>query len=167
MVVRFLILVALAFDFMNGFHDAANSIATVVSTRVLTPRAAVVWAAFFNFIAFLFFGLHVAGTIGKGIIRPEQFFGHPTLEGVGQNPAISQNQDITNVGVALNLLVQHSLEGNEIVNENLVGGIQGNGLGGVFHLADHSLAQGRTVLAGDQEGYNQPTGNYHGADRQE
>lgn len=63
-----LILLALAFDFLNGFHDSANSIATVVSTRVLSPRVAVIWAAFFNFIAFLFFGLHVANTIGKGII---------------------------------------------------------------------------------------------------
>ncbi|MDD5072948.1 MAG: inorganic phosphate transporter [Candidatus Omnitrophica bacterium] len=59
---------ALIFDFLNGFHDSANSIATVVSTRVLSPRFAVMWAAFFNFIAFLFFGLHVANTIGKGII---------------------------------------------------------------------------------------------------
>jgi len=64
----FLILLALVFDFLNGFHDAANSIATVVSTRVLSPRYAVMWAAFFNFIAFLFFGTHVAGTIGTGII---------------------------------------------------------------------------------------------------
>jgi len=63
-----LIALALLFDFLNGFHDSANSIATVVSTRVLTPRIAVVWAAFFNFVAFLFFGLHVANTIGKGII---------------------------------------------------------------------------------------------------
>ena len=63
-----LIFLALAFDFLNGFHDSANSIATVVSTRVLSPRFAVMWAAFFNFIAFLFFGLHVANTIGKGII---------------------------------------------------------------------------------------------------
>jgi PiT family inorganic phosphate transporter len=63
-----LVALALAFDFLNGFHDAANSIATVVSTRVLSPRYAVMWAAFFNFIAFLFFGLHVANTIGKGII---------------------------------------------------------------------------------------------------
>jgi PiT family inorganic phosphate transporter len=61
---------ALAFDFLNGFHDAANSIATVVSTRVLTPRAAVFWAAFFNFVAFLLFDLHVANTIGKGIVDP-------------------------------------------------------------------------------------------------
>ncbi len=65
-----IILVALAFDFSNGFHDAANSIATVVSTRVLTPRWAVVWAAFFNFIAFVVFGVHVAKTIGKGVVDP-------------------------------------------------------------------------------------------------
>ena len=63
-----LILLALAFDFLNGFHDAANSVATIVSTRVLSPRYAVIWAAFFNFIAFLVFGLNVAGTIGKGIV---------------------------------------------------------------------------------------------------
>jgi PiT family inorganic phosphate transporter len=66
-----LIGVALLFDFLNGLHDAANSIATVVSTRVLSPQLAVAWAAFFNFIAFLFFGLHVANTIGKGIIDVE------------------------------------------------------------------------------------------------
>ncbi len=65
-----LVLVALAFDFMNGFHDAANSIATIVSTRVLRPQWAVVWAAFFNFVAFLIFGVAVAATIGKGIIDP-------------------------------------------------------------------------------------------------
>lgn len=63
-----IIAIALAFDFMNGFHDAANSIATIVSTRVLKPQYAVAWAAFFNFIAFMFFGLHVANTIGRGII---------------------------------------------------------------------------------------------------
>src|SRR5919107_3617928 len=65
-----LIAVALIFDFINGLHDAANSIATVVATRVLSPQLAVAWAAFFNFIAFLFIGLHVAETIGKGIIDP-------------------------------------------------------------------------------------------------
>jgi PiT family inorganic phosphate transporter len=64
------ILVALAFDFVNGFHDAANSIATVVSTRVLSPRWAVLWAAFFNFVAFLIFDTHVANTIGKGVVDP-------------------------------------------------------------------------------------------------
>jgi len=66
-----LIFVALAFDFLNGLHDAANSIATVVSTRVLRPQYAVIWAAFFNFIAFLFFGLHVAQTVGTGIVAAE------------------------------------------------------------------------------------------------
>ena len=61
--------VALLFDFLNGFHDAANSIATVVSTRVLSPRVAVVWAAFFNFVAAFTFGTAVAKTMGKGMIR--------------------------------------------------------------------------------------------------
>src|SRR6266704_2612006 len=65
-----LIIVALAFDFLNGLHDAANSIATIVSTRLLAPRYAVAWAAFFNFIAFLLFGLHVAATVGTGIVSP-------------------------------------------------------------------------------------------------
>ena len=71
LVLVLLILVALAFDFMNGFHDAANSIATVVSTRVLTPRAAVAWAAFFNFVAAFGFGVAVATTVGKGIVHPD------------------------------------------------------------------------------------------------
>jgi len=66
-----LIITALAFDFLNGLHDAANSIATIVSTRVLAPRYAVAWAAFFNFIAFLVFGLNVASTIGQGIISAD------------------------------------------------------------------------------------------------
>jgi len=68
LVIISLVIIALSFDFLNGFNDSANSIATVVSTRVLSPYRAVIWAAFFNFIAFLFFGLHVANTIGKGII---------------------------------------------------------------------------------------------------
>jgi PiT family inorganic phosphate transporter len=63
-----LVALALMFDFINGLHDAANSIATIVSTRVLRPQVAVAWAAFFNFIAFLFFGLHVARTLGSGIV---------------------------------------------------------------------------------------------------
>src|SRR5512142_1341781 len=63
-----LVAVALAFDYINGFHDAANSIATVVSTRVLSPGRAVVWAAFFNFVAAFAFGTAVASTIGKGMI---------------------------------------------------------------------------------------------------
>jgi PiT family inorganic phosphate transporter len=68
-LVLFIILVALIFDFANGWHDAANSIATVVSTRVLTPGLAVIWAAVFNFIAFLVFGTRVAKTIGGDLIN--------------------------------------------------------------------------------------------------
>ncbi len=70
LILAFLVGVAVLFDFLNGLHDAANSIATIVATRVLPPIFAVGWAAFFNFIAFLFFGLHVADTIGRGIIDP-------------------------------------------------------------------------------------------------
>src|ERR1051325_4243096 len=66
-----LILVALSFDYFNGFHDAANSIATVVSTRVLTPLLAVAWAAFFNFVAFLIFGTKVASTIAKDVVNQD------------------------------------------------------------------------------------------------
>src|ERR1700710_2099912 len=66
-----LIAVALLFDFLNGLHDAANSIATIVSTRVLRPQYAVAWAAFFNFIAFMVFGLHVAETVGRGIVEAD------------------------------------------------------------------------------------------------
>ena len=65
-VVVLIITLALIFDFLNGFHDAANSIATVVSTQVLTPKQAVCWAAFFNFVAAFTFGVGVATTIGKG-----------------------------------------------------------------------------------------------------
>src|SRR5438046_10716785 len=64
-----IVLVALIFDFTNGFHDAANSIATVVSTRVLSPRYAVIWAAIFNFVAFAIFGTRVAKTIGGDLVR--------------------------------------------------------------------------------------------------
>jgi inorganic phosphate transporter, PiT family len=71
--VVFIIVIALGFDFFNGFHDAANSIATVVSTRVLSPRQAVAWAAFFNFAAFLIFGTAVAATIAKDVVKPEIF----------------------------------------------------------------------------------------------
>jgi PiT family inorganic phosphate transporter len=66
--IGFIIFIALAFDYTNGMHDAANSISTIVSTRVLTPKQAIIWAAFFNFIAFLIFGTAVASTIGKGMI---------------------------------------------------------------------------------------------------
>jgi len=70
-IVVFIVLVALIFDFINGFHDAANSIATVVSTRVLTPLQAVVWAAFFNFVAAFGFGVHVANTVGRGVVHAD------------------------------------------------------------------------------------------------
>src|SRR5467141_3647494 len=70
-IVILVVLVALIFDFLNGFHDSANSVATVVSTRVLSPQSAVIWAAFFNFIAFMLFHLSVADTMGKGIIDPK------------------------------------------------------------------------------------------------
>jgi PiT family inorganic phosphate transporter len=71
--VAAIIFIALAFDFFNGFHDAANSIATVVSTRVLSPQQAVVWAAFFNFAAFLVFGTEVAATIANDVVQPSVF----------------------------------------------------------------------------------------------
>ncbi|HWX92673.1 MAG TPA: inorganic phosphate transporter [Terriglobales bacterium] len=76
------ILVALIFDFLNGFHDAANSIATVVSTRVLSPKLAVVWAAFFNFVAAFFLGTAVAKTIGKGMIRIDSVTQYVVIAGL-------------------------------------------------------------------------------------
>src|SRR3982751_98358 len=70
-LILFIILVALVFDFLNGFHDAANSIATIVSTRVLSPTQAVIWAAFFNFVAAFVFGTKVSETISAGLIDPK------------------------------------------------------------------------------------------------
>ena len=81
--VIFIILVALVFDFINGFHDSANSISTIVSTRVLSPRNAVMWATFFNFIAAFLFGVHVAKTIGTGIIHPDIIEDHLILSALG------------------------------------------------------------------------------------
>ena len=81
-LIIFNIFVALVFDFINGFHDAANSIATVVSTRVLSPMQAVAWAAFFNFIAAFGFGVSVATTIGKGVVRPEAISEYVILAGL-------------------------------------------------------------------------------------
>lgn len=81
-LVIIIILIALIFDFINGFHDAANSIATVVSTRVLTPRFAVMWAAFFNFVAAFGFGTHVAKTMGKGMIHLEVVNEYVILSGL-------------------------------------------------------------------------------------
>ena len=70
LILVFLVVVALAYDFLNGLHDAPNSIATIVSTGAMSPQMAIIWAAFFNFIAFLFFGLHVAKMVGSGIVDP-------------------------------------------------------------------------------------------------
>lgn len=81
-LVVFLIVVALVFDFINGFHDAANSIATIVSTRVLSPFQAVVWAAFFNFVAAFGFGVQVATTVGKGVIDPAVVDAHVIFGGL-------------------------------------------------------------------------------------
>src|SRR5512142_291994 len=72
LIVVGLVAIALAFDYINGFHDAANSIATVVSARVLSPRTAVIWAAFFNFVAAFGFGTAVAKTIGSGMVKPTE-----------------------------------------------------------------------------------------------
>ena len=89
LLVWLLVLLALTFDFLNGMHDAANSVATVVSTRVLSPHTAVVWAAFFNFVAFLVFPLHVADTIQKDVVNPaivdNQFIAATLLAACGWN----------------------------------------------------------------------------------
>ena len=82
LIVLITVLVALIFDFLNGFHDAANSIATVVSTRVLSPKLAVVWAAVFNFLAAFFLGTAVAKTIGRGMIRLEDVNQHVVIAGL-------------------------------------------------------------------------------------
>src|SRR5204863_6297318 len=82
LLVVITIVVALIFDFLNGFHDAANSIATVVSTRVLSPKLAVVWAAFFNFAAAFFLGTAVAKTIGRGMIRLDEVTQYVVITGL-------------------------------------------------------------------------------------
>ena len=107
-LVVLVVAVALVFDYINGFHDAANSIATVVSTRVLSPRLAVVWAAFFNFIAFLFFEAHVAGNIAKGV--------HPgvvslTLVGAGLVGAIIWDLITWWLALPLNFFNLSSIDG--------------------------------------------------------
>ena len=86
-----IIFVALFFDFLNGFHDAANSIATVVSTRVLSPTQAVIWAAFFNFVAAFLFGTAVAGTIGNGLIQQDKQFLDISVVFAGLMGAIAWN----------------------------------------------------------------------------
>jgi PiT family inorganic phosphate transporter len=123
-----LIGLALVFDFLNGFHDSANSIATIVSTRVLTPRKAVIWAAFFNFIAFLFFGLHVANTIGKGIVDisvMDQNVIFATLVGACL-------WDIITWYVGLPTSSSHALIGGMVGGALVKAGVDGLVLSGVF-----------------------------------
>lgn len=103
----FVILVALVFDFLNGMNDAANSIATIVSTRVLSPRLAVLWAAFFNFAAAFFFGVKVATTIGKGIVNPAVV--NPELVLTALIGAILWTHICTHYGLPIS--VSHSLIG--------------------------------------------------------
>src|SRR4030042_4349692 len=81
--IIFIIFIALVFDYTNGMHDAANSISTIVSTRVLSPRQAVIWAAFFNFLAFLIFSTTVAETIGKGMVDIRTVTPAVVLAGLG------------------------------------------------------------------------------------
>lgn len=117
-VVIVCIVIALGFDFMNGMNDAANSIATIVSTRVLTPRMAVLWAAFWNFAAAAVIGLHVANTIGKGIIEPtivNEYFILATLIG-----GISWVYFCTHFGLPIS--VSHSLIGGLIGPAIVIGG---------------------------------------------
>jgi len=116
--------VALIFDFLNGFHDAANSIATIVATRVLTPFRAVIWAAFFNFIAFLFFGVPVAKTIGSGIVKPELVT--PVIVLAGLAGAIAWNIFTWYVGLPTSS------------SHALIGGLAGAALTSQF-LATHTL----------------------------
>jgi len=128
-----LIAVALLFDFLNGLHDAANSIATIVSTRVLRPSFAVLWAAFFNFIAFLFFGLHVAQTIGVGIVDAQII--DPTVIFAALIGAIVWNVDTWILGIPSSS--SHALIGG------LVGGATAKGGFGVVVLG----GLGKTVAA--------------------
>lgn len=118
----FIIGVALLFDFLNGMNDAANSIATVVSTRVLSPRMAVIWAAFFNFAAAFGFGVAVAKTIGKGIIDPEIVNPHVILAAL--LGAILWTHLCTHYGLPIS------------VSHSLIGGLAGAGLmkGGLVAL---------------------------------
>jgi inorganic phosphate transporter, PiT family len=117
-----LIGLALAFDLLNGLHDSANSIATIVSTRVLRPLTAVAWAALFNFVAFLVFGLHVAETVGKGIVSPEVVT--PAVVAAALGGAISWN------------LVTWALGLPSSSSHALVGGLVG---AGIAHAGLHAV----------------------------
>jgi len=112
--VIFIIALALLFDFLNGMNDAANSVATIVSTRVLSPRLAVVWAATFNFIAAFFFGVHVARTIGTGVIDPGIV--SPVLILVSLLSAVAWTHICTRAGLPIS------------VSHALIGGLIGSGV---------------------------------------
>ncbi len=117
-IVIVTIIIALLFDFLNGMNDAANSIATVVSTRVLSPLMAVAWAAFFNFAAVFFFGVHVATTIGKGIVDPGIINEYIILGGL--LGSVSWVFICTRIGIPIS--VSHALIGGLIGPSLLVGG---------------------------------------------
>jgi PiT family inorganic phosphate transporter len=112
--VIFIIALALLFDFLNGMNDAANSVATIVSTRVLSPRLAVLWAAFFNFIAAFFFGVHVAKTIGTGVIDPGIV--SPVVILVSLLSAVAWTHVCTQAGLPIS------------VSHALIGGLIGSGV---------------------------------------
>lgn len=125
-----IIIVALAYDFLNGMNDAANSIATIVSTRVLSPRAAVIWAAFFNFAAIFVFGLHVANTVGKGIVQVEtisQLSILASLLGAGAWVLLC-----TLLGMPIS--VSHALIGGLIGPAILIGGTAALVMSGIFKI---------------------------------
>ncbi len=129
-VVIVCIVIALGFDFLNGMNDAANSIATIVSTRVLTPKVAVLWAAFWNFAAVLVLGLHVANTIGKGIIVPEivnEYFILASLIG-----GISWVYFCTHYGLPIS--VSHSLIGGLLGPAVIIGGTKYIIASGIFKI---------------------------------
>lgn len=117
-IVIVTIIIALLFDFLNGMNDAANSIATVVSTRVLSPLMAVAWAAFFNFAAVFFFGVHVATTIGKGIVDPGIINEYIILGGL--LGSVSWVFVCTKIGIPIS--VSHALIGGLIGPSLLAGG---------------------------------------------
>ena len=143
LLVTALIVLALAFDFINGIHDAANSIATIVSTRVLTPLQAVVWAAFFNFVAAWVFGIHVAMTIGKGIIHPDVADSYVILGGL--------------MGAVLWNLTTWYLGLPTSSSHALIGGLAGAavakaGVGAVIASGMLKVAALHRALAGDRAG---------------
>lgn len=130
-ITIFIIAVALLFDFLNGMNDAANSIATVVSTRVLSPRLAVLWAAFFNFVAAFGFGVHVATTIGKGIVDTSVVSDGMILSGL--TGAIVWTHLCTKYGLPIS--VSHSLIGGFVGAAVVKAGVGSLIVGGLFKVS--------------------------------